>query len=263
MPSHDRATIFGEVAEDYARLRPGYPEEAFAEIRRFGRLRPGDRVLEVGAGTGIATAPLLDLGLRVLALEPSPEMAAVARRGLGGRPGFELSQRTFETWDPPGPGFRAVVSAQAWHWVDPDQRYLKAAAVLAPGGALALLWNRPGSGTPELTPALEEVYARLAPEISALPPGELDLDRRGEIRASGLFDRPRLRRFHFRVEYSGRSYRRLMETQSDHRLLPSPRRVRLLDAVEKVISGRGDRYLVEWVTLLYLARLLPGGDGFP
>jgi len=47
----------------------------------------------------------------------------------------------FEDWDPVGRTFDAVIAAQAWHWVDPVAGAAKAAAVLRPGGRLAVFWN--------------------------------------------------------------------------------------------------------------------------
>jgi trans-aconitate methyltransferase len=69
------------VAELYDRARPSYPAGAIDALLAHGALAPGDRVIEVGAGTGKATELLAARGLRVLALEPSAEMAAVAAGG--------------------------------------------------------------------------------------------------------------------------------------------------------------------------------------
>ncbi len=46
------------------------------------RPRPGDRILEIGAGCGYQTAVLLECGAVVYAIELEPELAALARRNL-------------------------------------------------------------------------------------------------------------------------------------------------------------------------------------
>ena len=53
--TREQRTVFGEVAEQYERTRPGYPDELFDTVMRFGELEAGDRALEIGAGTGKAT----------------------------------------------------------------------------------------------------------------------------------------------------------------------------------------------------------------
>ncbi|HYX84607.1 MAG TPA: methyltransferase domain-containing protein, partial [Gaiellales bacterium] len=62
-------TTFDSAADIYDRARPEYPEALFDELMRLSGLAAGDRVLEVGCGTGIATRPLVDRGLRVTCVE--------------------------------------------------------------------------------------------------------------------------------------------------------------------------------------------------
>ena len=79
-----------------------------------------------------------------------------------GRGGFEVDVAPFEEWDPAGRSFDAVVAGQAWHWVDPAKGAAQAAAVLRPGGLLALFWNvfEPPA---DLAHAFSEVYRRTVP----------------------------------------------------------------------------------------------------
>ena len=84
-----RAT-FNSAARRYHQARPDYPDALLAELIRLADLQPGDRLLEVGCGTGKATAPLARRGFRLIGVELGPELAAVARAnlaGFDGRPG--------------------------------------------------------------------------------------------------------------------------------------------------------------------------------
>lgn len=128
-----RASSFGAVAARYDRHRPRYPSALIADLVE----RPGIRVLDVGAGTGIATAQLRDAGADVLAVEPDPQMAEVAAAK-----GLAVEVATFEDWDPRGRTFELVVFAQSFHWIDPVAGLAMVRALLAPDGRLALLWNR-------------------------------------------------------------------------------------------------------------------------
>ena len=71
--------VFGEIADEYDRARPSYPDELFDAVMAYGSLRTGDAALEIGAGTGKATRGFSARGLAVHALEPSPGMARVLR----------------------------------------------------------------------------------------------------------------------------------------------------------------------------------------
>ncbi len=248
--------VFGEVAELYHRLRPGYPPAVFDAVGDFAQMVAGSAVLEVGAGTGKATGPLLERGWRVLALEPSQEMAEVVRREFGSDSRLELVEQGFEAWDPGSRRFQVVCSAQAWHWVDQSVGLAKAARVLAPRGCMALMWNRPEGGDRDLRGRIDDIYRRLAPEISSRTPGERKVDRRVGIDASGLFEPAELVRIPWERSYSAVDYLDLMRTQSDHRLLTEGRRERLLSELGRAIEGAGGKYRVGYLCLLYLARSL-------
>ena len=263
MAGREAFELFGEAADLYHRRRPRYPMALFNRLVQVAGLGDGDHVLEVGTGTGIATQELIRRGLLVTGLEPSPEMAAVAQLGLGPTGRLRVVTSSFEDWVPDHVGFAAVIAAQTWHWVDPAVRYRKAAGVLAPGGWLALIWNRPIGGDADVRAGLDGVYSRLGRELAGLPPGELDLDRREEIAASGLFQQPRLECFGFEVRYGARAYAELMATQSDHRRLPASRGRQLLAAIEEEINSARGSYRVTWESRLYLAQRLGSPQVFP
>jgi SAM-dependent methyltransferase len=128
-----RAESFGSVAQEYDRYRPHYPPALISQLVT----RRGLRVLDVGAGTGIASVQLADAGANVLAVEPDARMAAVC----DGK-GIVVERSTFEQWQPADRTFDLVVFGQSFHWVDPATALPKLASLLNPGGRLALMWNR-------------------------------------------------------------------------------------------------------------------------
>ena len=128
-----RADSFGAAARIYDARRPRYPAQLIDDLL----LQGPQTVLDVGAGTGIASEQLLAKGANVLAVEPDPRMAEIAKEK-----GIPIEIATFESWDPAERRFDLVVFGSSFHWVNPDIALPKAHRLLSRGGRLALMWNR-------------------------------------------------------------------------------------------------------------------------
>ncbi|MFJ1595324.1 class I SAM-dependent methyltransferase [Streptomyces sp. NPDC088261] len=136
---NERALSFDAVAEQYDTARPGYPPALFDAIEAAtGRPLRGARVVDVGAGTGIATRLLRERGARVVAVEPGPGMAARLRLSV---PDVPLVRGFGDALPLADASADLITYAQAWHWTDPARSLPEAMRVLRPGGALALWWN--------------------------------------------------------------------------------------------------------------------------
>lgn len=249
----EQRSVFGEVAELYERVRPGYPAGLVDDVMAFA---PAGRALEVGAGTGQATVAFAGRGVEVLALEPDQRMAALAQRRLVGLPAT-VEVATFEAHPITAAAFALVYSATAWHWVDPEVGYHRAAEALQADGALALFWNT-SDAVGELHARLDPVYAEHAPELHrdfrTEEPEQRDLRRAQEIAGSGLFGPVAVRRYSWSEAYDTDRYLALLQTYSNHRLLPDDRRGRLLAAVAETIEATGGAVTVDYITLCCLAR---------
>jgi len=244
----EQGLVFGEVAEQYDRARPSYPDALFDTVIAHGGLVAGDAALEVGAGTGKATRGFLTRGLRVHALEPSPGMAAVLRGH-----GVEVEATTFEAWPLRAGAFPLVYAAQAWHWVQSDDRYEKAAAALAPGGTIALFWNQGREWTGPLGDDNNAVYDEHAPHLTRST-GRWSLDRYlDELAAAPEFEAVTKRVITWDQRYSTDEWVTLLGTHSDHRILPEEQRMRLHAAVGDAIDRHGGSIDVIYDTQLYLA----------
>jgi ubiquinone/menaquinone biosynthesis C-methylase UbiE len=142
-PRRSFKAVFDEVAEDYDRQRPSYPDVLVDEACEAAGIGPGSGVLEIGCGTGQLTRSLLARELRVTALEPGGQLLARARDQLDSADVRFVNAR-LEDALLPAARYDAVFSASAIHWVDPDVSWRKAADALVNGGSLALLctWQR-------------------------------------------------------------------------------------------------------------------------
>ena len=130
-----RATSFGQVADEYARGRPGYPAEAIDWVLESA---PGGRVVDLGAGTGKLTRALVAPGRTVTAIEPLDEMRERLADDL---PEVMTLAGSAESMPVPDASADAVFVAQAFHWFDPVPALNEIARVLTAGGMLGLIWN--------------------------------------------------------------------------------------------------------------------------
>ncbi|OON71640.1 class I SAM-dependent methyltransferase [Streptomyces tsukubensis] len=141
-----RALSFNAVAASYAAGRPSYPAALFDEIEdAAGRPLDGATVVDVGAGTGIATGLLRARGARVIAIEPGDGMARQFRVGLPDVPLVRGDGNALPLADATAD---FVTYAQSWHWTAPELAIPEAMRVLRPGGALAAWWNVADRGLP-------------------------------------------------------------------------------------------------------------------
>jgi SAM-dependent methyltransferase len=228
-PAHTdrrRAESFGATADTYDRYRPRYPQPLIAELVTT----EGVCALDVGAGTGIASAQLKRAGADVLAIEPDARMARVAT----GK-GIRVEQATFEDWQPAGRLFDLVVFAQSFHWVDPNVALRKVAAMLHPAGRLAVLANR-------IIPT-----APTQQELDEINADYLDLTTRPAVNAEAEFA-TMLERNGFSVErrncieqlhYATEDYLSLVFTYSNHLVLSPEAQAQLRSRLAERIGTAG------------------------
>ena len=170
--------VFDEIAAEYDRYRPAYPDELVDRACQVAGIGSGDHVLEVGCGSGQLTRSLVARGLHVTSIEPGKSLIALARQNLDGAGEVEFVNAQFEDAPLPSGQFQAVFSASAFHWVDPKVSWQKTADVLAPGGTLALV-QYCGLEEPRSKQDQDVVLAamgKVAPDVAASWPAYRDLD---------------------------------------------------------------------------------------
>ncbi|MGW4065167.1 class I SAM-dependent methyltransferase [Amycolatopsis sp. NPDC004747] len=246
------AESFGADAERYDRARPEYPREL---VDRIVAASPGTEILDVGCGTGIEARQFRAAGCHVLGVDPDARMAEFARRG-----GLDVEVATFESWEPAGRMFDAVVSGQAWHWVDPATGPAKAARVLRPGGLLAVFAHvfQPPA---EVAKAFAEAYTRLQPDAPFA--GETrSAEQMYDVMFTGFADAiakedalgaPARWRFEWEQSYTRREWLDFLLTTGGLTSLPPETLEQLLSEVGAAIDALGGSFLLAHSTLAVVA----------
>jgi SAM-dependent methyltransferase len=252
-----RAT-FGQDAELYDQCRPGYPDRVFDDLATLAGLDVDSRVLEIGCGTGQATLPVARLGCTIVAVELSPDMAAVARRNLAPFPSVIIVASAFEDWQPPTEAFDTVISATAFHWIDPNVRMRKAADLLRPDAALAVIsTHHVAGGTDAFFADAQRCYERFDPTTPPglrLSTGDETPDETAEFGQSGRFGPVEFRRYRWQHTYTTREYLNLLMTYSGPRAMTPQARSGLFTCIAHLIDNHhGGQITKQYMTRLAIA----------
>lgn len=240
--SRDQRFVFGEVAELYDRLRPGFPAALIDDVVRAGSLDEASRCAELGAGTGKLTTLLAPVGCRIVAVEPTDGMRAVLTGNCAAFSNVEIVGSTLEDLDESLGPFDAVAAAQSWHWFDPSVRVDKVARMLRSGGLLALIWNVASTDAMPVIERIDVAYRRHAPHLqlaSKTAGWQPSDDPTDELAASGLFDALTTCSHRWSRTLTTAEYIELMRTHSHQRMLDPDVLERILVEIAEVVDDDG------------------------
>jgi SAM-dependent methyltransferase len=157
----DTASPYEGLAAGYNRARPGYPDEAIADLRSSA----GDIVVDVGAGTGIFTRQLAAAmrNARVVGVEPSADMRHEAEAASIGVPGLVFAAGTAEALPFQTASVSILTAATAVHWFNRPVFYAEAFRCLRRGGLLVILQNVRRWWDSDFLAAYEELHESTVP----------------------------------------------------------------------------------------------------
>lgn len=235
-----RRDTFQRGADDYLAVRPGYPEALLETALSLGGLTPDMTVLEVGCGTAQLTLWLARRGFRVQAIDRSQAMIAHAAARLAAFPRVSVRQADFDE-EPTDGRYAGLFLATSYHWLDPKFRAQRCAEVLAPGGALVLLWHVHPLPYTGFFARVEPIYTSVFPGREAPASPGMSEDRIqavcAELQSSGHFTSVLRRAHDWERAYDTEHYLRLLNTYSDHQRLPERQRRALYRELAEIIES--------------------------
>jgi len=243
---------FTDRVDDYARWRPGYPDEVATLLARECDLGPKSTVADLGSGTGILTRLLLRTGARVIAVEPNAAMRAEAERDLAGEAGFVSVDGSAEATGLAAESVDGATAAQAFHWFDPVATRAELVRVLRPGGWVALVWNVRRS-----TP-FNDAYEALLVRFSKDYPAVRTRDRASQENAAAFFAPAPVQVAHFdsgqSLDGPGLRGRYLSSSYAPKVGAAAEEALRELDALFAA-NARSGRVAIAYDTVVYWGRL--------
>jgi SAM-dependent methyltransferase len=198
--------------------------------------------LEIGPGTGQLSVALAERGTSLLAVELGENLAAVARRRLACFADAEVLVADFDDWTGEAASFDAVVAATSFHWLNASTRVAKCAALLRPGGALAIIethWGVAVRDDPFFS-ASQTCYAHWTPDhdptFRQVRPEDVTLVCLDATEPE--FVAIAHRRYVVVREYSTAAYRDLLSTFSNVLVLDAHSRAGFLACISNLIDSQ-------------------------
>lgn len=138
----DPKARFSDRVKDYKKYRPLYPLEAILFVKNKCGVEEDWNMADIGSGTGISTASLLDIfKCRVFAVEPNENMRLEAENSLSANPLFHSINGSSEDTNLQSKSMNMIAAFQAFHWFDKDPTRHEFKRIITAPYWILLVWN--------------------------------------------------------------------------------------------------------------------------
>jgi SAM-dependent methyltransferase len=158
---------WGQSSADYAAFRPGPPRSFYRRLEAFEIGLPGQRLLDLGTGTGLLAREFASAGCRCAGIDVSSGQIAAALR-LAREQGLEIDFRESPAEQIPFEDgrFDIVTANQCWLYFDLEQTIPEVRRVLAPCGRLVVSHFTPLPRLDDIVRASEALVLKYNPSWS-------------------------------------------------------------------------------------------------
>ena len=253
----DPRELFTDRATDYAKFRPGYPDELIEHLCAQCGLCATSTVADIGSGTGIFANQLTGTEATVYAVEPNDGMRAESERSFGTNSQFRSVPGSAEQVPLDDGSVDLVTAAQSFHWFDAARARREFERVLKPPGWVALVWNVRMVKTTAFQKGYEELLRLWAPTYTGAQHHEDEAERIRLFFAPATFEKTSFPnpQFLFWEELRGRAM-----SASYFPLPGDSAHEPAVDALRELFEDnkQGGRVDFDYSTELFLGKLKPG-----
>lgn len=158
MKTIDQKWYFNDLQKAYQLGRLGYFGEVYqiiSEICGFGK---NSELLEIGAGSGIATDEMFEKWhSNITLIEPGDYFVSLLKQKYYKNDKITIESSSFENYYT-DKKYDGIVSATAFHWIDKEVKYRKAFKLLNNDGYLVLYWNYYSVFDNEINKEIQDIY---------------------------------------------------------------------------------------------------------
>ena len=128
---------------NYDKYRPNYPNIIYQEIKKYCNLQNGNKLLEIGIGTGQATSLFLKNYYQITAIELGYNLSLFVSNKFSKYSNIKIINDDFMTHNFLNEKFDLIYCASAFWWLDKPLVYQKIYNLLNENGVLAIFANHP------------------------------------------------------------------------------------------------------------------------
>ena len=253
---------FDTVSYEYDKFRPGYAGEVYDSIFEYVNVDHTSKVLEIGSGSGQATAPVLDRGCFFTSVEPGKNFAEILTGKFGNNERFSIVNEKFEDVVLKENTYDLVYAATSFHWIEEKAGYEKVFSILKEGGAFARFRNHPfvSKEDPLLAERTDDIYDEYYNKyynIKRTPRTEYSVNQAKELAFVAEkygFSDIKYHLFHRKRVFTSDEYISLLGTYSDHIAIREDIRHEFFAKIKDAIDDSGGMITISDTIDLQLAR---------